>query len=67
MKLTGTGGDKLDSLLRAIAVVRLNVETTDEYLEGKVSWCLSESLDLEVPMPQSHIEWVQEQIASRRS
>lgn len=66
-QLTGTGGDKLDSLLRAIAAVRLNIETTNEYLEGKVSWFLGENLDLEVPVPQTHIEWVQEQLASRRS
>jgi len=63
----GQGGDKLDALLRAIAMARLNIETRDQYLDGKVSWPLSDELELHVPVPQSHVEWVQEQLASRRS
>jgi hypothetical protein len=63
----GLGADKLDSLLRAIALARLNIETRDLFLNGKVSWSSSDELGLHVPVPQSHVEWVQEQLASRRS
>lgn len=37
-QIAGPGADKLDSLLKAVAIARINLVTNEEWKKGNVSW-----------------------------
>ena len=59
-KLRGSGVDKLDAFLAAVGLVRMNLETKEEWLRGDMTWVLGTDLRLEVPVPESHVARVKE-------
>ena len=52
--MRGRGFDKLDALLNAIALARINLVSYEPWTQGKVTWLLGTDLRLEVEIPREY-------------
>jgi hypothetical protein len=60
----GSGFDRLDALLHAVALARINIETCEEWQEGNVTCMVGHDAStdpfLEVPIPPGFLEAARE-------